>query len=195
MHGATLSFCPERQRVRGEPMIECPGCRLRLPDQHLDPPDRFNASGECWRAYSDLQCFTVSKRDPEFTHQHAVDAYAAQHAGGPARNIAVAFGLIGLYLALEQGYTGRQVQLAHMRIARARKEWPRLGPPARPADLTVMDVLSAGTDAERDAMIRRWMEEVWEAWADRQGWVRATTDELLWSSKERRPRAVKGEER
>lgn len=168
-------------------MIECPGCRLRLPDLHLDPPDRVNASGECWQVYSDLQCYTVSKQDSAFIHQHAVDAYAAQHAGGPTRTIAVAFGLIGLYLALERGYTGRQVQLAHMRIARVRKDWPRLEPPGRPADLTVMDVLSAGTDAERDAMIRQWMGAVWASWADRQGWVRATTDDLLWSPKQRRP--------
>ncbi len=80
-------------------MTQCPGCGLQLPDQHLDVPDRFNASGECFCVFSDLQCYTVAKQDPEFIHQHAVDAYEAQHAGGPTRNITVAFGLIGLYLA------------------------------------------------------------------------------------------------
>jgi len=160
-------------------MIGCPGCRLELPDRHLDPPPRVNASGECWQIYSDIQCYTVAKRDPGFMHQHAVDAYAAQHAGGPTRNITVAFGLIGLYLALERGYTGRQVQLAHMRIAKARKEWPRLEQRGDPAGLTVMDVLLAGTDAERDRMIERWMAAVWESWTDCQEWVRAATGELL----------------
>jgi len=167
-------------------MIECPGCRLPLPDRHLFPSPGVNASGECLQAYSDLQCYTVAKQDPEFSHQHAVDAYAAQHAGGPTKNITVAFGLIGLHLALEKGYTGRQVQLAHMRIARARKDWPRLEPPRQPADLTVMDVLGAGADAEKDAMIRRWMAAVWETWADRHAWVRETARELLWSSARRR---------
>ena len=76
-------------------IIECPGCRLKLPHQHLDPPDRTNASGECLQLYSDLMCYTVAKQDPEFIHQHAVDTHAAQHAGGPTRNITVAFGLIG----------------------------------------------------------------------------------------------------
>jgi hypothetical protein len=59
-------------------------------------------------------------------HQHVVDAYAAQHASGTTRNITVAFDLIGLYLALEKGYTGKEVQNAHMQIAKIRKDWPRL---------------------------------------------------------------------
>ena len=167
-------------------MTECPGCQLKLPDQHLDLPDRTNASGECLQLCSDLMCYTVAKQDPEFIHQHAVDTYAAQHAGGPTRNITVAFGLIGLYLALEKGYTGRQVQLAHMSIAKTKKSWPRLEPPRQPAVITVIDVLQAGTDAERDAMIRKWMRAVWESWGNRHVWVRETTDELLYSHQKER---------
>jgi hypothetical protein len=168
--------------TKGITKIECPGCGVNLPDQHLDVPDRFNASGECFCLFSDLQCYTVVKQDPEFIHQHAVDAYEAQHAGGTTRNITVAFGLIGLYLALEKGYTGRQVQLAHIRISKVRKVWPRLEPPDRPAILSVMDVLKTGTDEEKDAMIRKWMTSVWERWGDRHEWVKKTTDELLKSS-------------
>ena len=164
-------------------MIVCPGCRVRVPDQHLDPPGRANASGECLQAYSDLQSYTVARQDPGFIHQHVVDTYAAQHSGGSTREITVAFALTGLYLALEKGYTGKQVQLAHMRIARTRKVWPHLVPPEQPAALTVMDVLQAGTDEEKDAMIRKWMAAVWESWADRHGWVRATTDDLLTSTR------------
>jgi hypothetical protein len=163
-------------------MTKCPGCGVQLPDQHLTVPDRLNASGECFCAFSELQCSTVAKQDPEFIHQYAVDAYEAQHAGGPTRNITVAFGLIGLYLALEKGYTGRQVQLVHMRIAKMRKDWPRPEPPDEPAFLTVMDVLKAGTDREKDAMIRKWMTSVWESWGDRREWVRETTEELLKSA-------------
>jgi hypothetical protein len=156
----------------------CPGCGLVLPDRHLDPQDRFNASGECWQLFSDLSCYTVSKQGAEFIHQYAVDAYEAQHAGGKSRNITVVFGLIGLYLALERGFTGRQVQLAHMQIARVRKDWPRLDPPGRPAAITILDVLKVPDGPEKDAMIRQWMAVVWESWADRQVWVRETTDAL-----------------
>jgi hypothetical protein len=157
----------------------CPGCGLAVPDHQCAPPDRFNASGECWQLFSDLSCSTVTMGDAAFIHQHAVDAYAAQHAGGITRNITVAYGLIGLYLALEKGYSGRQVQQAHMQIARVRKDWPQFDPPGQPAARTVMDVLLARSDAERDAMIVKWMAAVWESWEDRQAWVRETTDDLL----------------
>jgi hypothetical protein len=157
----------------------CPGCGLVLPGRHLDPPGRFNASGECWQLFSELSCYTVSKRDEEFIHQYAVDAYEAQHAGGKTRNITVVFGLIGLCLALEKGCTGKQVQRAHMQIARVKRDWPRLEPPARRAELTVMDVLQAPDGPEKDAMIHRWMAAVWENWADRQQWVRESMDACM----------------
>lgn len=157
----------------------CPGCGVVLADRHLDPPDRFNTSGECWQLFSDLSCYTVSKQDAAFIHQHVVDAYEAQHAGGITRNSSVIFGLVGLYLALEKGFTGRQVQLVHMRIARVQKTWPRLEPPTRPATLTVADVLRVPDGPEKDALIRRWMAEVWESWGERQEQVREITDYLL----------------
>ena len=150
----------------------CPGCGLVLFDRSLRFPDRFNASGECWQLFSNLSWYTVSKRDVEFIHQHVVDAYEAQHGGGTTRNSTVVFGLIGLYLALEKGYTGKQVQRAHMRIAGIRKDWPRLEPPARPAGITVLDVLKVPDGLKEDALIRQWMAAVREIWGDRQMWVR-----------------------
>jgi hypothetical protein len=160
-------------------MITCPGCHAAMPGRNTDPPGRFNASGECWQAFSDLSCYTVALQDPLFIHQHMVDAYAAQHAGGNTRPITVAFGLIGLYLALERGYSGKEVQQAHMRIAKLRKDWPRLEPPGQPAALTVLDVLRVSPGPERDAMIRQWAAAVWESWADRRDWIRETTDEMV----------------
>ncbi len=157
----------------------CPGCGLVLADRHIDLPERFNASGECWQLFNDLSCYTVSKQDREFIHQYVVDAYAAQHAGGKTRNITVAFGLIGLYLALEKGYTGKQVQEAHMRIARIRKDWPRLETPRTLASITVMDVLKTQDGPKKDALIRKWMAIVWENWEASHAWVRETSDALL----------------
>jgi len=111
--------------------------------------------------------------------QHAVDAYEPQHAGGKTRSITAVFGLIGLYLALETGYTGRQVQLAHMKIASRRKDWPRLEPPARRAELTVMDVLRAETDADKERMLMSWAGSVWGIWEDRQPWIREITQKTI----------------
>ena len=163
----------------------CPGCGLVLPATEFPAPERFNASEECWQLFSDLSSYTVAVQDPAFIHQHAVDAYEAQHAGGKTRNIAVAFGLIGLYLALEKEYTGAQVQRAHMEIAKLRKEWPLLDPPARPASVTVRDVLAAAEGPARHTMIRKWMAAVWESWTDRQQWVRETTDALILQGRKR----------
>lgn len=42
-----------------------------------------------------------------------------------------------------------------------------------------MDVLRAGTDKKKDAVIRQWMAAVWESWADRQVWVRETAGGLI----------------
>ncbi len=92
------------------------------------------------------------------------------------------FGLIGLYLALEKGYTGRQVQLAHMKIASRRKDWPRLEPPDRIAELTVMDVLRAETDQEKEKILMKWAESVWEIWEDQHSWVREIADTTLFPS-------------
>ena len=162
--------------------IECPGCGLKLPDRHISSADRFNASGECLEMYYELTYWTLARQDGRFIHQHAVDAYEAQHAGGKTRPITAVFGLIGLYLALEKGYTGRQVQLAHMKIAFRRKDWPRLEPPARKAELTVMDVLTAETDEEKEEMLLKWAGSVWDIWEERQQWVREITEGTLFPS-------------
>ena len=163
----------------GNVFVECPGCGLNLPDRHLDRADLFNASGECLEMYYELTYWTLALQDSRFIHQHAIDAYEAQHAGGMTRPITAVFGLIGLYLALEKGYTGRQVQLAHMKIASRRKEWPRLQPPARREELTVMDVLRDETDTEREKMLMKWAESVWMSWEPLHPWIRQITHKTL----------------
>ena len=157
----------------------CPGCGVKLPDRNLGPAERYNAAGECLEAYYDLTCWTLVQQDAGFVHQHAVDAYAAQHVGERMRPITAVFALIGLYLAVERGYTGRQVQLVHMKIGR-RRDWPRLEPPKDRGELTVMDILLAATDAEKEEALMRWTAAVWEAWEDRHRWVRETTKRVLY---------------
>jgi hypothetical protein len=125
--------------------------------------------------FHELCFYTLAHRDPKFIHQHVVDAFAAQRADPDDKPIKVAFALIGLYLHLEQGYSGRQVQLAHMRLAKHRKQWPAFTPPSQRGAVTVADVLVAPPGCERDDAIERWCASVWEAW---QG-VRDAVCELL----------------
>jgi hypothetical protein len=114
--------------------------------------------------FHELSFYTLSHGDPAFIHQNSVDAYTAQHADESTKPIAVVFALIGLYLHLEKYFTGKQVQLAHMRMAKQRKEWPRLPLPEQSASLTVADVVAAAPGPACDAMIRKWCESVWEVW-------------------------------
>jgi Family of unknown function (DUF5946) len=102
--------------------------------------------------------------DEGFIHQHAVDAYAVQHASESAKPIAMAAGLIGLYLFVEEHRSGREVQQAHMRLGNRMKEWPALAPPEERASVNVETVLGAPPGAERDRMIEEWAKAVWATW-------------------------------
>ncbi len=166
--------------MNADTSVVCPGCGLTLPDRNLAPAELFNGAGECLEKYFELTCWTLVQRDPGFIHQHAVDAYAAQHAGPRVRPITTVFALIGLYLAVEKGYTGRNVQLAHIRIAKRKRDWPRMAPPELHADLNVADVIRVPAGDERREMLMRWAASVWESWEDRQGWIRETTEHVLY---------------
>jgi hypothetical protein len=117
----------------------------------------------------ELTCYTLGLGDPEFIHQHVVDAYAAQNAGPGTKPIAVVFGLIGLYLHVERGFTGRQVQRAHMKLATPRRKWlmPRL--PEHRGAIRVGDVLAEPPGLERVVMIDVWCATVWQAYEDSHG--------------------------
>jgi hypothetical protein len=114
--------------------------------------------------FHELSFYTLSHGDPAFIHQNSVDVFTAQHADESTKPIAVVFALMGLYLHLEKHFTGKQVQLAHMRMAKQHKEWQRLPLPERSASITVADVVAAEPGAPCDAMIRKWCASVWEVW-------------------------------
>lgn len=130
---------------------------------------------------NNLTAWTLSLRDGAFIHQHVVDAWAAQHADEDSKPIRVAFALIGLHLHIEKGFTGRQVQLAHMQLAqphgrgRPTKEWPQFPLPKKRGSITVVDVMAAREDG-RAAAIDRWCESVWEAWSESHDQVRHWAD-------------------
>lgn len=124
--------------------------------------------------YDQFALYTLELRDPEFVHQHIVDAYAVQHAGPGSRPIAIVFGLIGIYLYVEKNFTGRQIQRAHMRLARHRRTWmaPAI-PPDQRANIGVADVLAAPPGPLRHGMIRRWCESVWQDWRESRSQITA----------------------
>ena len=114
-------------------------------------------------AYDELRCYTLGLHDPQFVHQHAVDAFTAQNADGHTRPIALTFALVGLYLLAERQFSGRQVQRVHMELAKKKRAWPEFALPASRGQIRVTDVVSAPPGLERDAAIHRWCASVWQA--------------------------------
>lgn len=116
-------------------------------------------------AYNELCAYTLQRGDADFIHQHVVDAFAAQRATVETKPINVAFSLAGLYLHVEKGWSGRQVQRAHMRLARRKRSWPTFVLPDDRGRLTVFDVMAAAPGADRDERIDAWCASVWAAFA------------------------------
>ena len=117
-------------------------------------------------AYDELCCYTLAHPDPSFIHQHVVDVFAVQQAHEQTKPIALTFGLIGLYLKVEKQYSGKQVQRAHMALARQKHVWPQFALPRERGSITAVDVIGAAPGSDRDRAIDAWCASVWEAFHD-----------------------------
>lgn len=113
------------------------------------------------RAWEELQFYTLAHGGPELVHQLAVDAWTAQHADERTKPIALTFALVGLYLHLEKGFSGRQVQRAHMALAKRAGRWPELTLPVDRGIVTASHVMGFPPGTERDEAIRDWCASVW----------------------------------
>lgn len=126
-------------------------------------------------AYVELQAHTLGLRDPAFVHQHVVDAWAAQHADRDTRPIGLTFALVGLYLHVEKGRSGREVQQVHMQLSRRRRDWPSFPLPVDRGTLTAADVLASPAGPGRVQAIDAWCASVWAAFAE----TRPAVEDLL----------------
>jgi len=124
-------------------------------------------------AYHELSAYTLGHGSPSFIHQHVVDAWAAQHAVEGVKPIGLTFALAGLYLHLERGFSGRQVQRAHMEMGRRKREWPGFALPAERGSITAMDVMAAPAGPERDEAIEAWCRSFWNAFSASQPAIEA----------------------
>lgn len=116
-------------------------------------------------AYDELCAYTLTHGDPEFIHQHVVDAFAAQQATPESKPIGVTFALAGLYLHIEKLYSGREVQRAHMKMAQKKRTWPTFVLPTNRGAVTARDVLTVPEGPERDRAIHEWCASVWSAFS------------------------------
>ncbi|SFO54594.1 hypothetical protein SAMN04488519_10833 [Algoriphagus ornithinivorans] len=111
--------------------------------------------------FNELSFYTLSHKDPSFIHQHIVDAYGAQIADETTKEIRTIFSLVGLYLYLEKGYTGREVQGFHILMSKNKIKWPKIDFPKNRGEINVSDVLTVKSGFERDKMIRNWCLSIW----------------------------------
>lgn len=118
------------------------------------------------QAYDELQAYTLAHGGAEFIHQHIVDAWAAQHADEHTKPIGLTFALIGLYLHVECGFSGRQVQRVHMDLGRKKQDWPAFPLPRQRGEMTAHEVMSAPAGPDRDRAIDAWCASVWAAYRE-----------------------------
>jgi hypothetical protein len=114
-------------------------------------------------AYHELQGYTLGLGDERFVHQHVVDAWMAQHADERTKPIGLTFALVGLYLHVQRGFSGRQVQRAHMFLAKRKRIWPSFPPPGERGSMTAAEVIAAEPGPERNRAIHAWCVSVWES--------------------------------
>ena len=129
-------------------------------------------------ALAELSAYTLARGDAAFIHQHVVDAGTAQSATEATKPIAITFALAGLYLHVEKDFTGREVQQAHMKMARQRRAWPALLLPADRGAMAAETVLAAAPGPARDAAIHAWAREVWRAVRESRETIVALLEEL-----------------
>ena len=117
-----------------------------------------------------------------------VDAYAAQHPGGNSTQAtqSVAVHLVVLESVLGHGMSlDRLVPLrvAAVEIGRRGHAYPKLEPPPRSWEMTVVGVVGKDTEQERGAACDRYVRSVWETWKGLHGplvdgWQRAASTQL-----------------
>lgn len=129
--------------------------------------------------YTELAYYSLSHPDPAFIHQHLVDAFGAQNAEEGMKPIGLMFALAGLYLTVEKGYTGKQVQDAHIEMAKKRKDWPTFALPVDRGSITAADVLAIAPGPDRDQKILEWCQSVWDAYKNSQQQVRDVVGEII----------------
>lgn len=113
-----------------------------------------------------LSFYTLTHPGKDFIHQHAVDAYTAQTAHDKTKPIAIAYALAGLYLYVEEGFSGWEVQNFHIRMTRGKSNLPAIVLPQDRGRIDIHDVLNNTPGPDRDLMIAQWCASVWDAYAD-----------------------------
>jgi hypothetical protein len=129
--------------------------------------------------YNELAFYTLALQDDFFIHQLVVDAYTAQTATAETKPIRLIFALVGLYVVVEKNFTGKQAQQLHTKMSNNKIEWPSIELPMYKGDITIDKVLELNPDDERNKMIVKWCDSVWEAYQTQRGIIVGVADYYL----------------
>jgi len=129
--------------------------------------------------YYELAYYTLSHPDPKFIHQHIVDAFTAQTATPKTKSIAIYYALVGLYLHLEKDFTGKEVQMAHVKLSNTSKIFEPLDLPDYRGDFTIQDILIYPPGKERDEAIHKWCVCVWDVYKNQRTLIQEFADRIL----------------
>lgn len=166
--------------TRPEELQPCPGCGARLPRSTWPVDRRRNASSACWERYT----LVLAHEAEEIVrlgrlHQLTVDTYAAQHPGPSVPPIAIPFALIGLHLALDEGWSGAAVRAAHGWLAQRADAWPAFTPPSSFGPLTADRIAQATRPEIHARLVEAWANGTWAAWRPAHERVRDWADGAL----------------
>jgi hypothetical protein len=162
--------------------VACRGCGAQVPNvpETRTRAEYVGSAPGCWQLYTDLLAREYSDLRYAAAHQLTVDTYMVQHPGEPARRGAqsVAIHLVGLCLMLERGRTPAELPGLRKRVVERHDAFPWLAPPPSLGDLTVVDILAAGSAEEHRLVVDRWAASAWAAWSAHHEQVRAWADEV-----------------
>jgi len=130
-------------------------------------------------AHEGLTYYVIDTGNVGFRLQHVVDGAAAETATAATKPITIVFALLGLYLYVEKGWSGAAIQKAHTHLARRKRAWPTILLPADRGAIRMTTVMDARAGEERDRMIERWCESIWQAYRGSHDQIRALAHEEL----------------
>ena len=133
--------------------------------------------------FHQLSYYTGAHEGADFIHQHAVDAFTSQNADESTKPITLTFALVGLYLMIDKNFTGKEVQKAHIKMAKHQKRWPKFNLPQNRGNIRIQDVLNTPQGSELDNAIRQWCISVWGAYKQSHEQVAKLVSKELWKGK------------
>lgn len=129
--------------------------------------------------FHELSYYTLAQPRDEFIHQYVVDAYGAQTASPSNKPTRLVFSLVGLYLHVDRGCNGREVQRIHTKLARRRPRFPEIDIPSSRGAVSIADVLDVPPGPERNQKIDEWCKSVWLAFRHNRGKIEELLGDLV----------------